>query len=336
MIVFKKTVAFLMVASLLLIAACSDQSQSQSSSVADISLADTPSMTSEIETINESIAIEYSPELLKEERNSITIGKLSSEHFYFQEAVALDPECTEYITEISIYDKEIDSMFVVHVSLPPEYDSNKKYPMIVMTDGIWRLSDHPELREMMVDDLIEDVILVSIGYPVDYHYRNTRERDLVEKPAGFLHFIVDNLVPFLCEEYSVDSDNLALTGHSYGGYWALYSIFNNDTIGKNTFKNYFVMSPSFQAMTGQKNVKNFEEEYYSRNKSLNCNVYITVGSGEVARLREPLDEFAALVQTRQYSGLMLTYEVYDGLLHDNVFKPSIRKALLMFYGKNAE
>lgn len=275
--------------------------------------------------------------MIEEERNSITVGKLSPEHEFYNEVVTLDPECADYINEICIYDKEIDDTFLVHLSLPPEYDSSKKYPMIVMTDGVWRLSDHPELRPLMKNGEIEPVIMVSIGYPNGYDYRTIRERDLVNDPESYLHFIVDNLVPYLIENYPVDTENMTLTGHSYGGYWGFYALFNSDTIGKNIFKNYYIGSPSFQASTwtseGMLNISRFEEAYYSRNKELNCNVYISVGSLENSRFIQPITDFVELLEERNYSGLNITYEIVEGYGHDNVFKPSIKNTMLMFYGK---
>ena len=48
--------------------------------------------------------------------------------------------------------------------------------MVVMTDGVWRLSDHPELRPLMTSGQIQDVILVSIGYPNTYNYDVIKKR----------------------------------------------------------------------------------------------------------------------------------------------------------------
>lgn len=50
------------------------------------------------------------------------------------------------------------------MTLPPNFDTSKTYPMFVMTDGVWRFGDHPALWNMMQDGEAEDVILVSIGY----------------------------------------------------------------------------------------------------------------------------------------------------------------------------
>lgn len=274
--------------------------------------------------------------LLPEERDSITISPLSPDHIYYNEVIGLDPNCKNYIQELSIYDAEIDDTFIVHISLPPNYDETHSYPMIVMTDGVWRLSDHPELRPLMVNGTIEDIIMVSIGYPNGYDYQTIRERDLVDAPDAYLHFIVDNLVPYLEEIYSVDSENMTLTGHSFGGYWAYYALFHSDTIGKNTFQNYYVGSPSMWASTDGTTMTDYEEEYYTRNQTLNANVYITVGSEEDATFKNAAYRFYKHLTERNYSDLTLKYEEIEGYDHNTVFKPSIKNTLLMFYGTNAE
>jgi hypothetical protein len=275
----------------------------------------------------------YSPELLPEERSSIVLGKLSKEHEYYQEVTTIDPACADYIQELSIYDAEIDDTFTVHISLPPDYSEDQKYPMVVMTDGVWRLSDHPELRPMMVNGEIESVILVSIGYPIGYKYREIRARDLVYVPESFLHFIVDNLVPYLSEIYSVDPENMTLTGHSLGGFWTIFAMFNNDTIGKNTFQNFLIGSPSFSASTGLMYIDDFEKAYYARKQSLDYNVYIAVGANEDDDFVLPLNVFVDRLEARNYEGLQMKYDVLEGYVHETSFKPSIRNALLMFYGK---
>lgn len=275
----------------------------------------------------------YASEMLAVEKDSITEGKLSPEHEFYKEVVAKDPECADYINEISIFDKEISDTFVIHVALPPEYDSSKKYPMLIMTDGIWRLNDHLELRKQMNQGEINPIITVSIGYPNGYDYLTIRERDFLKDPESYLHFIVDNLVPYLSQNYSIDSEDMTLAGHSYGGYWAFYALFKSDTIGKNTFKNYFIASPSLQASTGNENIASFEEEYHSRNKGLNCNVYVTVGGLEEPYFIRLITDFTELLKEREYDGLNITYEKFDECTHENVYGPSIKSAALLFYGK---
>lgn len=275
----------------------------------------------------------YSDTMLDEEKSSIKVGKLSQNHEFYDEVIEIDKECENYIDEISIYDKEIEDTFVVHVSLPPNFDENGSYPMVVMTDGVWRLSDHPELRPLMENGEINDVILVSVGYPDEYDYMTIRERDLVREPESFLHFIEDNLVPYLLETYPASSENMTLTGHSYGGYWAMFALLNSDIMGKNTFKNYYIGSPSMQASTDSKTIHFYETQRNLRNNSINANVYITVGANEDKNFISAINSFNEKIHSREYDGLEYDYEVIDGYNHETVFKPSIKNTLLKFYGK---
>jgi hypothetical protein len=275
----------------------------------------------------------YSDTLLSSELESITVGALSPEHPYYDDVTYVDPKCLEYITEITIFDEEVGDTFVVHVSVPPSYGDGKSYPMVVMTDGVWRLSDHVEVRPMMEDCRIEELILVSIGYPDGYDYQNIRDRDLVNDPESFLHFIIDNLMPYLLENYSVDERNMTLTGHSYGGYWGFYALLHSDTIGKNMFSNYLIASPAMSARTGIANADDYEELYYERATALPARVYVTAGGLEPDPYVTQIDAFLSLLKNRDYQDLDLTYELIEGYDHNGVFKPSLINGLLMFYGK---
>ena len=276
---------------------------------------------------------EYAPVMTEKEKESVQIGALSPDHPYYQEVLGIDHACTDYIKEMTIYDEEIDDTFVVHISLPPDYDETAQYPFVIMTDGVWRLSDHPQLRPLMERGEIEDVILVSIGYPNDYDYETIRERDLVKDPYSFLHFIVDNLIPCLKEHYSLSDENTTFTGHSWGGYFAFFTLFHSDDIAPGVFENYYIGSPSFQAYTGTSFIKDHEKQYFERSQSLPANVYITVGGDENDQLKKATASFLEVMEGRGYDGLSVTYEVIDGYDHNTVFKPSIRNTLLRFYAK---
>jgi predicted alpha/beta superfamily hydrolase len=275
--------------------------------------------------------VEKSKQMTALEKDSIKISELSSDHMYYTEVVEFDPNSAQYIQELTIYDEEIGDTFKVHISLPPDYDATKSYPLMLMTDGIWRLSDHPELRKLMINEEIEDIILVSVGYPNDYDVHTIRERDLVTQPDLYLQFLVENLVPYLCEHYKVNTQNMTLTGHSYGGYWGLYSLFHSDTIGGNKFSNYYIGSPSLQCYTVGNKIGVFEEHYYKRSKKLNCNIYMTIGSLE-NRFKDPVANFMNQLESRKYEGLDLEYEIIEGYDHNTVFKPSIANTVKRFYG----
>ena len=111
-------------------------------------------------------------------------------------------------------------------------------------------------------------------------------------------------------------------------------ILHSDTIARNTFENYYIGSPSMQAHTGKMYIRNYEQEYYERCKELNANVYITVGGEEDSGFVSGIESFEKSLEERNYDGLNIIYEVIEGYSHDTVFKPSIRNALGIFYGKS--
>lgn len=281
---------------------------------------------------NEAACIAASKSMTQTERDSIIARKLSSDHEFYNEVVGIDPDTPEYIKEIEIYDEEIGDRFIVHVSLPPNYDETKRYPLVLMTDGIWRLSDHPELRKLMFSGEIENIILASVGYPNGYDYFAIRERDLLRQPDLYLQFLTENLMPYLYDNFRVDTAQTALTGHSYGGYWGLYALFHSDTMGKDIFKYYYIGSPSFQASTNSVVIKDFENRFSQRKKTLDCYVYITVGGDEESSFIDLIENNLSQIQKTSYEGLTLEYEVIENYDHNTVFKPSIKNALIKFYG----
>ncbi|WP_010244293.1 alpha/beta hydrolase-fold protein [Acetivibrio cellulolyticus] len=279
----------------------------------------------------EAACVSASKAMTNTEVKSITVGKLSKEHEFYNEVIGIDPGTAEYINEIVMYDEEINDSFVIHLSLPPNYDETKSYPLVLMTDGVWRLSDHPELRKLMKSNELENVILASVGYPNGYDYRLIRERDLLEKPDLYLQFLIENLIPYLYNNYRIDTTRTTLTGHSYGGYWGLYALFHSDTIGKNTFANYYIGSPSFQASTNNAAINDFEDWFYERKQTLACSVYATVGGDEEAAFINLIETSLNDIKKHSYKDFTLKYEVINDFDHNTVFKPSIKNALEMFY-----
>ena len=134
------------------------------------------------------------------------------------------------IDEINIYDEELDVEFLVHVTLPPNYDDNKTYPVFFLTDGVWRFGNCTELRGIMENGEAAPVILVSLGYnySIDGTDNDNRIAYFIQKGDMLLDFITDNLMPYLGENYSIDYANSTLYGHSNGGVFAHTALFKSD------------------------------------------------------------------------------------------------------------
>lgn len=89
-----------------------------------------------------------------------------------------------------------------------------------------------------------------------------------------------------------------------------------------------------QAHTGKKYIRDYEQEYYERCKELNANVYITVGDEEDTGFVSGIESFEKSLEERNYDDLNIIYEIIEDYGHDTVFKPSIRNALKIFYGRS--
>jgi enterochelin esterase-like enzyme len=263
------------------------------------------------------------------ERKSVVFSAVSPNQKYYWEVA----DVAEYIREMSVYDEELHGTYIIHITLPPGYDKNRSYPMYMMTDGIWRLSDHAELRPMMVNGEIEDIIMVSIGYDygIDAEKVETRMVEFVWQSDRFLNFITENLVPYLGELYNIDYKRSALMGHSLGGLFMYYAVFNHDKYKNSPFHYYVMASPSLYVINNQANWKhgNIEEDYFKRNHTLEKEIYLTVGDQEYDMLPN-INNF--LQRAMVYGIRTIDYEEYDGD-HVSFVKEMMRNSLLKFYGK---
>ncbi len=191
------------------------------------------------------------------------------------------------IDEISIYDEELNTEFLVHVTLPPNYDKDKIYPVFFLTDGVWRFGNHMELRKVMEEGEAADVILVSLGYNykidgTNPYYRFTH---LLQERNKLLDFITDNLMPYLGENYSIDYANSSLYGHSNGGVFAHNALFKSDLYENQPFGNYIIGSPAFWGLYDEyfdldSDGCQSDYGYFDRNDTLDKKVFLCGGSLE--------------------------------------------------------
>lgn len=231
------------------------------------------------------------------------------------------------IDEISIYDDELGETFTVHVTLPPDYDKDKTYPVFFLTDGIWRFGNCPELRKCMENGEAAPAILVSIWYSYDTPYDSgyPRNIDFVTNRGMMLDFITDNLMPYLCENYNIDCANSSLYGHSDSGVFTHYAVFNSDKYENQPFGHYIIGSP---ALWGLYNVNDYahisnddvinDYGYFDRNQKLNKSVFLCAGSQEDPDYADrynghdtTLEGVAKLKERLEAHDADLTYKLYE-------------------------
>ncbi len=231
------------------------------------------------------------------------------------------------VDEIYFYDEELGKTFVVHVTLPPNYDKDKTYPVFFLTDGIWRFGNCPELRKCMENGEAAPVILVSLYYSYDVTDpdQGLRYYDLVIERDKLLDFITDNLMPYLTENYNIDCANSTLYGHSDGGVFTHNAVFNSDRYENQPFGHYIIGSPALWGLYNYNDYSGISSDdvkndygYFDRNEKLNKTIFLCAGSQEDPDYKDSynghdttLEGVAKLKERLEAHGVDLTHKLYE-------------------------
>jgi predicted alpha/beta superfamily hydrolase len=214
-------------------------------------------------------------------------------------------------------------------------DGNKYFGMV--TDMI---------RPMSWCGSTTDAIVVGIGYPESEdpieafrEYFTRRDHDLtpirdeaVEKSMAKAHqrpvpngdarnfhkFIKDELIPLVEKTYRADSARRILAGHSYGGLFALFGMFETPDL----FSTLIIGSPTLSY--GNRFTFQQEEAFAKEHRKLPAKVYLYVGE-----LEESVDtlHLAAVLQSRNYEGLSLVSHVFPDQNHCEAAAPGFQSGL---------
>jgi predicted alpha/beta superfamily hydrolase len=159
--------------------------------------------------------------------------------------------------------------YQVSVALPRGYqDSSTSFPVVYSLDANGEFGIVVETAQLLqLEELIPEVVIVGIGYPVGHYFdaigkraldltvtnRDSELREIFMKASrgfpppegtggapGFLQFLTGELIPLIEAEYRVDPRNRALFGHSFGGLFAFHALLH----GKGAFQRFIIASPA--------------------------------------------------------------------------------------------
>jgi predicted alpha/beta superfamily hydrolase len=235
--------------------------------------------------------------------------------------------------------------YEVYVKIPESYSSSpdKKYPLIVLTDGYyafpllssinWRMSERNQVYEQS--------IIVGISYSKNDDVSKSRARDFTP-PAStdksfnnntaesgqadlYVQFIAQELLPYLLSHYSIDNTKKIYAGHSFGGLLGAYILFTQPHI----FDYYLIGSPSL--WFNNKVIFNLESAYAKSNKDLKARVFMAAGAEEEEPKYEMVTSMLALekqLQMRHYPHLSLVTKTLPGEEHLSGYPTFITQGLL--------
>lgn len=227
--------------------------------------------------------------------------------------------------------------YQLYIKLPSDYQQHpeKKYPLVVLTDGFyafpllssinWRMSErHAEYQEPIV---------LGISYSRGDSIDASRNRDYTPatgaadskpgygKAQEYIQFLAQQVLPYASKHYRVDESKQIFAGHSYGGLLGTYLLLTQPEL----FDYYLIGSPSLDY--GQNRLFALEADYAKTHKALPAKVLMITGGREGQGVRD-MRAFAKLLQSRHYQGLEISAKVLEQESHLSGFPSFITEGLL--------
>jgi len=194
--------------------------------------------------------------------------------------------------------------YPLSIYLPPATVAIRaNLPTVYLLDG--------ESRFQTLVDIVEamraQVMIVAIGNEA------LRARDYVPAnictpggggQAAFLQFIRTELVPFVEATFPSDPQRRILLGHSHGGSFVLYALFN-EVPASRLFASYLASDSSIDCMSAS--VAGWESAYAAANTALPVRLHVSYAANAAGNIT-----FVQQVQSRHYTGLTLVSQIYGG------------------------
>lgn len=231
-----------------------------------------------------------------------------------------------------MYSQNVKDSFEIYVSVPEKYSAGKKYDVVYYCDA--NLKSGKELREQVEpNEKLGKTIFVGIGHIGNYHVLRRRDfilpfinkNDTVPKSDDYGH--VKDFYNFLTKELSASiessyhcSNKRTILGHSLGGLFAFYCLFQNEEF----FTNYIALSPAL--WIDDYSIYDFNK--ISTGLSHKTYLYFSAGSQETLNKilagTNKMDEF---LKIKSYSNLSYEYEVHKGKTHNSQVPESLKHIL---------
>ena len=229
----------------------------------------------------------------------------------------------------------------------------EQWPVVYVLDGNWYAGMVAGIvRPMRWCGSTTDAIVVGIGYPepddsieavrISFTRRNadlTPVRDeAVEQgmeahhklptptgdAGGFLKFIQHELAPMIEKDFRADPAKRILVGHSYGGTFGLYAMFE----APDFFSTLILGSPTLSY--GNRFTFQQEAAFAQARNPIPATLYLYVGeleeSSDDTTMTDTL-RLAAILQDRKYEGLTLVKHVFLDQNHCEVAPPGFQWGL---------
>ena len=238
------------------------------------------------------------------------------------------------------YSRFVNDTFHIQLQVPKDYYSKpyKKYPLVILLDGNFYYPIMSSIvQQYEIAGLLPPVILVGVGYKSfkvmdslrvrDYLFPKALPSDELESDGGglnFYNYLTRELIPKIDADYRTESANRTLLGHSFGGYFALYSLFHQTTTNSNEFRNFISASPSLWYNNFYLN--SLPEQLAKAERPVG--LFLGVGEMEDSTWSvKPLADITREIGKRKTKGLEFNSRIYNHLEHMDVAILTFTKGL---------
>ncbi|MBO0948230.1 alpha/beta hydrolase [Fibrella forsythiae] len=243
-----------------------------------------------------------------------------------------------------IFSPEVKDSFSIQTQLPVDYKDNttKRYPVVVLLDANFHFPMlAASVRQYEKAGLLPPLILVGVGYRSlndmdslrtrDYLYPAALPSDELTTTGGgkqFRHFIISTLLPTIDSTFRTTKQNRSLLGHSFGGYFTLYSLLAQTTARTGAFKNFIAASPSLWYHDFYLN--QLLAKLASPGRIDSTRIFISVGGAEDSVWSiKPVNDLTKKLKANNV--LVVKGGVYNQLEHMDTGQLSFLKGLQAFY-----
>jgi predicted alpha/beta superfamily hydrolase len=240
---------------------------------------------------------------------------------------------------IDLSSRETGRDYEIIIGLPPSFAEHpeRHYPALYLTDGQW---DFP-LVEMLAgglryDKVAPEFVIVAITYAGEKpDYDRLRREDYTptqtraagaDAPSGgdaakFLAFVEHGVIPLVEARYRADPKHRVLSGHSLGGLFALYALFERPEL----FEAVLSLSPAVD--WDDRYLFSRERAFHTSHPQLDKRVWISVGDSEWPQFTQAAKDFMQQFQSSAYQGIELSARVIEGEAHAGVKPEAYNRAI---------
>lgn len=250
---------------------------------------------------------------------------------------------------VEIHDVETNRFYELHIQLPLNYSSDKKYPVVYMTDSPYTFPITTGAARFPVNfGRMENVMFVGISWQKGFSAELSRQRDYTptasspgfKDPSGeasrHIGFIRNDVIPYIEQRFNTDADNRTYVGNSFGGLFGIYIFLSQPTM----FKNYIIGSPSI--WWDNKYILALESKT-RLDKHVEVNMFIAIGADETINRDSPrydmvgdATEFYTRLKSRNLDRLNLELRVIEFANHSTAFPTTAAQGLWWLFNTDSK